>query len=552
MTQKQLQRHLFFNGSIIQCGCSHKHKNVFCNLKQNQCGKCGNNQTILLTPTQFKYHNEGPLYLLICEHTHTHDDDYTKCNITIRAECFVCSTPTQYISGSENLSYHLYTTNIRVKLCRKHMHVHSEDPRPCMICDCNDAILMEEGDPFVIKMSDGSSFMIYKPKLWSHTARNNFYMFLKAVLYNDNSLEKYKTFLASPLFYGNRMYPNFTSIKSGKISIQRRQITGAMSLHNIYQTATIGQDLMFNEIFIPPKIWSLIVDDYYLDLVVMKRDPCLDDVCMLVMKPRQGNNDTIKISGEITKVLNQDQDGDKNNIPLRKKFIGLYDTSTSYNELMTRLELEKAHKTLRTPLNKSKIEFSEYTKLVLYDLKHGIEFNGLIHHPFIKYIRKYNHEQLMHIALGYEFEMFYDFYKHYIEANKQQSVNLFTIKDLEKVFTSNKHRLKDIVDSKSKGSLEHIETFKKMFLVGYTDKEHKAKGIEHFNTCVSAGQKLGDAGRRLFSVMFSAENLISVGPALYINTRLIASLVNSTSILYFLFEEGTLFAFWDDIFDIEL
>src|SRR5699024_10145845 len=166
------------------------------------------------------------------------------------------------------------------------------------------------------------------------------------------------TALPISLFYENQKFSNFSTMRSGKMSISRREITGAISLYNIYQTSTIGQDQMFNTVKIPPKIWSILGDDFYLDVTVIKRDPCLTDGCMLVVKLEKGTEETIKISGEITKVINQDQDSNKNNISLRKKKVGLYDTEQSYHEQISRIELLSAFHNLRTPLNKSKIEFS--------------------------------------------------------------------------------------------------------------------------------------------------------------------------------------------------
>lgn len=225
----------------------------------------------------------------------------------------------------------------------------------------SNAILQLKQDPnLIIK-----TYVIYAPNLWRDQSTNYFILLLKAAISMPNLVaERYKRFESANYKINVKKY------KGGKLSIIRLAITG-FETKGLYQTATISCTLPRDVVLIPEKIYVLLEGKYDLSLVLVKRDPSLKQTCMFVcraIRNEDKSNDTIVISHEIAKSLQQDQDGDKNGIYLLPYEKALnYDRRESFQHKIAKMEMAIAFDYDKTLVATPRFSISDINHLTIFE-----------------------------------------------------------------------------------------------------------------------------------------------------------------------------------------
>lgn len=419
----QLRDHLLTTEDIYlsRCKCYHTHNKQHCPLVTTAyCVKCKVANERYINYRSLLFHQTAAQNRLArcCTHWHWPPCGHclgcrttSTCIVQLPFECDYTTEATCTASGSgaphftkpmkhaQLMREHIYNTRMPVfYFCSQHTHVHRHEHKPysrlqCCIqtqkC-CESATLVTEfNSSFVIttvtkkraktmaaaadaaadktKRSaiEKKQYVIFDPTLWREQSMNHFISLLRAVVNTPELVtERYRRFESS-----NFKVSNIKKYKSGKQSIVRTAITG-FETKGIYQTATISCTLPSRTVLIPQKIYDLMVGDYDLSLVAVKRDPSIKQTCMFVCKGKRNPDpdvDTLVISDAIAKPLNQDQDGDKNGVyVLSNRARGGYDRRESFLHRLARLEMATAYATDKTLIATPRFSFSENNLLVIH------------------------------------------------------------------------------------------------------------------------------------------------------------------------------------------
>lgn len=422
----QLRDHLLTTEDIYlsRCKCYHTHNKQHCPLVTTAyCGKCKVANERYINYRSLLFHQTAAHNRLARCCTHWHEPPCghclgcrttSTCIVQLPFECDYTTEATCTTSGSSASHFtntmkhaqlvreHIYNTRMPVfYFCNQHTHAHRHEHEPysrlqCYIqtqkC-CEHAALVTEFDSsFIITvltrkqsktkevaaadavddktkrngtLYDKKQYVIFDPTLWREQSMNHFISLLRAVVnMPELVVERYRRFEAS-----NFKVSNIKKYKSGKQSIVRTAITG-FETKGIYQTATISCTLPSRTVLIPQKIYDLMVDDYDLSLVAVKRDPSIKQTCMFVCRAKRNPDpdvDTLVISDAIAKPMNQDQDGDKNGVyVLPNRAHGGYNRHESFLHRLARLELATAYAADKTLIATPRYSFSEYNLLVIH------------------------------------------------------------------------------------------------------------------------------------------------------------------------------------------
>lgn len=388
----QLRDHLLETNDIkvLQCTCVHSHNREKCQFTtSDECAKCKTPTRQFLSYTALYFHTDLDSLRLFqcCSHTHTPPCQRCfgcktngkciiaqpfECTYTTDAVCSQCHNFTRAVELQGLLYEHIYNTrNPLFWICEYHKHTHA-DENVCKIqtvpCCVNAIHVKDYTKSFFISTNKvdnkAMKFICYDPQIWRDQSLNHFISFLRAIINIPDAIqERYKRFETS-----NFTITNIKEYKGGKKSVVRTNITGFPTI-GIYQTATISCILPHNIVLIPQKIYDLAKDQYDLQLVLTKRDPSFHLMCMYVcigVRNPDPTIDTIIISGEISKPLNQDQDGDKNGIYPMPLILDGYNVVDSYTYNLAKLELSLAMNETCTFLGNAKLKLSEYDLLVIY------------------------------------------------------------------------------------------------------------------------------------------------------------------------------------------
>jgi len=318
------------------------------------------------------------------------------CNFTTNAVCggpklggnIHSSTAIEH----DDLIEHLYATRqVLFYFCKSHAHVHiiTENvrnldansvggridattvtapipPPTCYVntyrC-CDDAVHVTDFNKSFTMISGTKEYIVYDPSLWREQSTNHFASLVRAIVSVPRAVaDRYKRFESS-----NFKVSNIKRYKSGKQSIVRTVITG-FETRGIYQTATISCEMPQNLVVLPQRIWDLMVDDYDLSLVCVKRDPCIKPTCMFVCRAVRNSDadiDVIVINDSIAKPMNQDQDGDKNAVyALPRHTSKYYDRYESFLHKLSKFEMARAHLETKTMIALPRYSFSENSRLL--------------------------------------------------------------------------------------------------------------------------------------------------------------------------------------------
>lgn len=440
-----------------------------------------------------------------------------------------------------SLHEHIYNTkNPLFYFCSKHSHYHKSHPTiVCIIQEfqcCDDAISVKDfTECFTITTLKNSGkrhqeWIIYDPSIWREQSYNHFMSFIRAVIISPNDiLERYKRFESS-----NFTISNIRQYISGKESIIRTAVTG-FETFGIYQTSTISCTIPYYVILIPQKMYDALIEaGFDLSLVIVKRDPSLLQTCMYVCAVRchsDPNCLVTTISDQLSKGLNQDQDGDKNAKYVIRMHENGYDCTKSFPHKVAKMELANAFRVKKTLIATPRYIFSEYSMLTI--TRNAKDFSHL---DFFKKTEGENIKFKNEAAAGY----LSDEYDVVQEALRQHAENenptYITIDDL----LLKTDRLATIVSSGAKG---HLESIKSLLLnISSTDTltDKRKDMLDLCNKYITSSQDLSRNGRKQFAALFAAHDLISLNGNIFINKMCYASYRDYASAGTFLFNQASL------------
>lgn len=390
----QLRDH-FLSGEDIflrKCSCTnHTHGKEPCFVSNDRaCKKCNVPFGTLVRYQSLMFHRKALETCRVfecCEHRHDPPcRECVNCKTGLRCivrEPYYCTLTTDVACyGPKNngqlhsstlfpydLSNHLF--DLRVALfyfCKKHEHRHETDPT--VVCSvqtfkcCDRAVYVTDFDKSFMLIAEKKRYVIYDPTLWREQSTNHFASLVRAAVQLPKAVaDRYKRFESS-----NFKVSSIKKYKSGKQSIIRTAVTG-FEVKAIYQTSTISCNLPANVVMIPQRIWDMMHDSYDLNLVCIKRDPCIKSTCMFVCRALRNpdpNIDVIVINDAVAKPMNQDQDGDKNALYALPKYTRpFYDKYETFLHKLSKYEMARAYERNKTLIALPRFSFSENARLLI-------------------------------------------------------------------------------------------------------------------------------------------------------------------------------------------
>lgn len=405
----QLQDHFLSVGTIYvrNCPCTnHTHQRRPCSLSNDPaCKKCDSPHELLVRyPTLMFHAKELQTCRLFECCTHVHYPPCNRCvecktgGTCIITEPYDCNFTTSALCAGPakdgaihssrlveyDLSEHLYATRVALfYFCKAHVHTHTTtddapDVKPndnniktqpsCYVqthrC-CDDAVHVTNFNKSFAIVAGTKKCIIYDPSLWREQSTNHFASLVRAFISVPRAIsDRYSRFESS-----NFKVSNIKRYKSGKQSIVRTAITG-FETRGIYQTATISCELPQDVIVLPQRLWDLMVDEYDLSLVCVKRDPCIKPTCMFVCRAMRNTDpgiDVIVINDSIAKPMNQDQDGDKNAVYALPKYTNKqYNRYETFLHKISKFEMARAYLETKTLIALPRYSFSENSRLLIH------------------------------------------------------------------------------------------------------------------------------------------------------------------------------------------
>lgn len=422
----QLRDHFISTEDIFlrTCSCSnHTHGKISCFVSNDrECKKCGTVFELLVRYQALMFHRkalENCRVFRCC--AHRHDPPCRECincktgGVCVIKEPYYCTLTTDSIcrgpdrnggrvhstaSTEHDLSNHLF--DLRAALfyfCKRHEHRHERDSTiPCTVqtfrC-CDQAVHVTDFDRSFLLIAENKKYVIYDPSLWREQSTNHFASLVRAAIALPKAVnDRYKRFESS-----NFKVSSIKKYKSGKQSIVRTAVTG-FEVRAIYQTSTISCNLPSDAILIPQRIWDLMENDYDLDLVCVKRDPCIKCTCMFVCRAIRNpdpNIDVLVMNDTLMKPMDQDCDGDKNVVfALSKSSLSFYDKRETFLHKLAKYEMSRAYERDKTLIALPRFSFSENARLLIHRNSRWLTDNN----DFFR--RTYNH--------GLEYVLSYNFF----------------------------------------------------------------------------------------------------------------------------------------------
>ncbi|KAE9521746.1 hypothetical protein AGLY_017857 [Aphis glycines] len=580
---------------VRKCACTnHTHNRKHCVLSNDPaCKKCNRPFELLVRYPSLMFHAKELRTCRLFECcTHVHYPPCQRCvgcktgGACVVTEPYDCKVTTDTVCWGpkqggaahsttlveHDLSDHLYATRVaQFYFCKTHAHTHdiSTDPAalstattsipprsdtsprhqpPCYVqtCRCcNDAVHVTAFDKSFAMVSGNKEYVIYDPSLWREQSTNHFASLVRAFVSVPQAIsDRYKRFESS-----NFKVSNIKRYKSGKQSVVRTAITG-FETRGIYQTATISCELPQNVVVLPQRIWDLMVDDYDLSLVCVKRDPCIKPTCMFVCRAVRNADpgiDVVIINDSIAKPMNQDQDGDKNAVyALPRHPRDHYDRCESFLHKLSKFEMARAYGQTQTLIALPRYSFSENSRMLMYRNAEWLKTNS----EFFRRTHGHGLDYMIDAGCGYLTREYHEFCEQLRYLNATNNSYCVTLDD----YLRRTDTIPSIVASGAKG---HVETMD-MFFDKLNDRSTRLSAtqvessIEQMNRYISSGQKIRHSGREQFVLVYCEGELKSMFGSLFLNTKPYADLKPFFSAFTFMFNEASLMECVKDLISTEI
>lgn len=293
---------------------------------------------------------------------------------------------------------------------------------------------------------------------------------------------KYNTFISKP--FNNGL---LSDQLSGKKSMVRTTML-AKIMPSMRLILTIDTQLGFDEISIPKIVYDKL--NLATDYVIYNRAPSINDTCIYVgILKWHEDSYTCKISAFVADGLHADQDGDEISI----FYIPKTKNIKSYNETLMYKELDAA-KTSRRFDGTSKYTPGQYYQYVMYTFHD--KFCEII--PFYKDLPCSKSEKpkfLFNMLMSSKIDQATKIISDIIQLSKNLLIKTPSVKEILEA------KLEDIVESGSKGTINHLKEFKNT-LSNTNEEEHSKKCVANFNKFIKTSSIMSNEGRLLYSSIF--------------------------------------------------
>jgi hypothetical protein len=560
----------------VECKClRQKHYGKPCRIiHEPTCSRCKRPAQLLVSFQALLFHGDMIDNKLTYGQPHYHEPPCHRCincrtlQVCVVPQRFECNISTHVVCPqtgrfnrsltTQNIITHEHVYDIKhpiFYLCQRHVHYHVSDlktpclvqTRPCCerathIQDYRQCFVITTHQPHETTLTKRKTeYIIFDPHIWREQSFNKFMSFVRAVIsVPEVAVDRYKSFESS-----NFAIANIKRYKSGKASIMRTAVTG-FETQGLYQTATISCLIPYYAVVVPQQLYRILCEQHYdLDYVLVKRDPSLLPTCMYVCalfcNPDENVN-TLTISDQQSKGLNQDQDGDKNAVYFIQKHDGRYDATALYTYKISKMELAAAFRNKCSLLGRPRYLLSETTMLLLERYR-----TALLNEPTNVYFHKTANKGLQFIndaSAGYLRDEYDEFQRLLMHYNRTVvPLSFITTDDL----TLKHDRLYSIVKSGAKGARELLDLFLSNIQHMKSLLDRKKDMIDLCNKYIVSNQDLSRNGRKQFTSLYAAQDLIAFNEAIYINKIFYADYSEFPTAVTFMFAEVSLELFLDDL-----
>lgn len=564
----QLRDHLINTKGLFisECKCQHSHSKMQCPFRiSNYCEKCNKFNQSFFDFHHLLYHHSSEhkaLYQFTCGCRHTHRPPCNRClncrtglqcivhfefecNFTTEIFCRKCDRLTQEIPRSRMIKNHIYNVRDDLYICKRHTHTHVNSMKTCFLQStkcCEDAILINDYNRsfHIYDSKNGKKYLVYNPSIWIDQSTNRYISWLTAIVYDltDNDIieKRYEKFITSSF-----KISNIKSYKSGGDSVIRTDLTGFLT-KGIYQTSIISCTIPEDIVLIPQAIYDLSAPDYYMDYVIVKRDPSFHQTSTFAMRAIRNEDPSIQcivIPDEIAKPLNQDCDGDKNGIYLLAKCTQpSFDRTESYSFKVAVMEMQLAYDNRLTLFGEPRYLISENNLVAMY--RNRDHFNS---DPFFKRTFTAGGRQMVETGCGYNRQEYQEFRKKIIAYNKEPHRNVITLQDL----FGNSQKLMSIPLSGAKGSELSFQILMNNLRTSSQLTDRKDELLYQMDRYIESSKKMSNLGHNQFVMLYSIQDLIALNGNIYLNKIHFADYKKFSSAFCLMFNEASLDSFIHDL-----
>lgn len=355
-------------------------------------------------------------------------------------------------------------------------------------------------------------WVVYSPAIWRDQACNHFMSFVRAcVVTPEVAPDRFQRFADAAFYIPLKQYV------SGKDSFVRSAVTG-FNTDGVYQTATISCLQRYDVVMLPQNLYDMLAPRYDLSLVMLKRDPSLNPNCQYTLRAVRNPDPTITvvtISDQISKGLNQDQDGDRDAIYLVPTRRGPYDATQTTRFLCSRFERAQAFRNRRTVVARPRFRLSETGRLETWRNRAWLA-ERCAGYARVSHL---SCDQIDDAFAGYLADWHEPFQQLVRDLLRTSRPSLVTAADL----LLETDRLRSVYASGTKGNRALLEMLvRKLRAPGTTPAERLPETLALHNKYVRSNRELSRSGRRLFVLLFSAGDLVQVLDRLYLCSQLMA------------------------------
>lgn len=315
---------------------------------------------------------------------------------------------------------------------------------------------------------------------------------------------------------------NFNRYCSGKESMSRTCVTG-FETFGAYQTSVISCTQERDCILMPQTLYDRLEEiGFDMSVGCVKRDPSLTPGCMFLLRVLRNTDPTVQtlvIPCSLARPLHQDQDGDKNTVYLRlkKSPIGGYDYESTFLNQASTLEMQLAMTSTVTLIAAPRYSISETNLIVMQ--RYSEKFTSQYPEYFAR-VQGKGPMFMAEAACGYLREEYVRFELALRLHNSDPANNTYVTADnLINMHTDPERRLLSIVESHAKGDVSHLNTMAANVRKTTPLTEQKDDMVAMVNKYTLSNKQLARDGRKTFTVILAAQDLICFMGDLFLNKR---------------------------------
>lgn len=364
------------------------------------------------------------------------------------------------------------------------------------------------------------TYTIFDPSIWREQSSNHFFSLIRALVTGKEHrivADRYHRFTQS-----NFKINNFNRYCSGKESMSRTCVTG-FETFGAYQTSVISCTQERDCILMPQALYDRL-EEMGFDMSVgsVKRDPSLTPGCMFLLRVLRNADPTIQtlvIPCSLARPLHQDQDGDKNTVYLRlkKSPIGGYNYESTFIYQASTLEMRLAMERTVTLIAEPRYSISE-TNLIVME-----RYKDTLTSQYPEYFSRVIGKSPMFMAeaaCGYLREEYIPFERGLRLHNSDPGNNTYVTADnLINLHSDPDRRLLSIVESYAKGDVSHLDAMMANVRKVTPLTEQKDDMVAMVNKYTLSNKQLARDGRKTFTVICAAQDLICFMGSLFLNKR---------------------------------